>query len=181
MEILKAILVGALVLALIYLKLRGIVSSLRELRSKRYGRLEFYGPPVIMALTMGACVVNEQLTGTPFGTEPKSYVIRWTFIAFAFALGVALELFVKRLENGSAGGSDPWLASASERRTFVAGKVCPACNQTMKANRLVQAVNAEEEGRIGWIHRCECGELTLFQADGRVTHVEDRTGGRRLT
>ena len=179
MEILKTILVGAVVLALIYLKFRGMFSYVRELRSKRYGRLEFYGPLVIMAVTIGSCVGTEQLTGTPFGTEPKSYVIRWAFIVLAIAGFVALDWWVKRLENSSTGRAEPWMASASERRAFVAGKVCPACNRPMKANRLGEALTAEQgQSRIGWLHRCQCGELTLFQADGRVRHVEDRSGGR---
>ena len=176
MEILKTILLGSLVLAFIYLTLSGMLSYLRELRSKRYGRLEFYGPLAIMALTIGSCVATEQVTGTPWGTEPDSFFLRRAFFGVAIVAFVALGWWIKRLESGSSGGDNPWLASVSERRAFVAGKVCPACNQPMEAKRLVQAVNAEtNEALTGRIYRCQCGELTLFEPDGHARHVEDRT------
>jgi hypothetical protein len=29
-----------------------------------------------------------------------------------------------------------------------------------------------------WFHRCECGDMTLFDAQGRASHVDDRSHGQ---
>jgi len=174
-DVLKSLVGILLVSAFLYFRFKQLVDWGRELRESRYGRLEFYVPLLLMGLTIGSCLSIERATGSwPEG----SLTVRRTSLGVLLVTLAVFVWWIERLKRDD-GGKDAWLGSKSSREAFLQGKVCPRCNRTMRANRLSAAVDDEKAAKAtGWIHRCECGEWTLFHVDGRVMHVDDRTGGR---
>jgi hypothetical protein len=68
---------------------------------------------------------------------------------------------------------------ARERKQFVLGKLCSVCNRRLRPDRMHRPI-VEGEGQADslarhWFYACECGELTLYDPDGRARHVVDRS------
>jgi hypothetical protein len=72
-------------------------------------------------------------------------------------------------------GGAIWHRSRREWRELAAlveGRRCPTCGGSIQKSQLARAVrDGNEDGSMGVINRCACGEWTLFDETGASHHV----------
>jgi hypothetical protein len=124
------------------------------------------------------------------GRPPSGCVVRWSYcaspwpggppfflaaVAYYCIGGFALyAIFTWRLDAllGTAVCAGiialaHWWTERPERQAasaFVADRRCPGCSRPLVARRMSRPVLSEEPCPDHWLHRCECGELTLYKA-----------------
>ncbi|HEX6622292.1 MAG TPA: hypothetical protein VF064_01175 [Pyrinomonadaceae bacterium] len=166
-EVLETFGAAALALFLLYFYLKGLIQSVRELRETRYPRILMYGLLAASGLTVGSCLIVERTTGISPYADPPSFAVR------QWALGALIAGYVALFWRFTPRHVDA-------RAVFATGRLCPKCGRALQQKRLHYATLEANDTAPPrhWLHRCECGEWTLFHPDGRATHAEDRTNGR---
>jgi hypothetical protein len=167
MGVIEVFSAAALALFLLYLYLKRLIESVREFQENRSHRILMYCLLAAIGLTVGSCVIVERTTGISPYSDPPSFAVRqWAFGALIAAYVVLAWRFTPRRVDA--------------RAAVAAARVCPMCSRALQQKRLHYASQEGDDTNPPrhWLHRCECGEWTIFHPDGCATHAEDRTNGR---
>lgn len=164
MGTLTTILAIALALGLLYLKIKEVVRTIRDLRNSREERTLFFGLAIGALLTIGSCVAIERASGVPFGEDPASPTFRRVLLVL-FLVGYLAFVW--------------WITiypQVREKARFAGGRICSLCNRPLRGKRLFRPVmpGAHEPSTVHWLYRCECGELTLYDQESRPQYVLNR-------
>lgn len=160
-DALSAVAATALVVWILYTKLRGAARTIREFRRSRTERTITYVALAAIATTAVSCNVIEAITKPPL----HGPVAPGTLVAsLGLGLLVYATLYVRVVRRPER--------DALER--LMANRRCPRCAGPLLPENLHHPTSDARgfDPFEHWFHRCACGEMTLFKPDGSAVHVE---------